>query len=102
MDMNKAIRMAVDTGEVKFGARDTIKDASSGKAKLIIISANCPKQTREAVDRNAKMSSVPVLVYDGSSIELGSLCGKPFPVSALSVIDAGNSNIMDAANKQHA
>ena len=100
MDINRAIRMAVDTGDVKFGARGSVENASTGKTKMIVVSSNCPKKTRGEIARNSKLSGVNVLVFNGTSIELGSLCGKPFPVSALSIIEPGNSNILDAVKKE--
>ncbi|MFH1471035.1 MAG: 50S ribosomal protein L30e [Candidatus Micrarchaeota archaeon] len=100
MDLNKAIRMAVDTGDVGFGSRGASKVASTGKTKMIILSNNCPPKTRELIERNAKLSGVSILVYGGSSVELGSLCGKPFPISSLSIIEPGNSNILDAIKGQ--
>ena len=37
---------------------------------------------------------VKVHIYEGNNMELGALCGKPFSVSALAVIDKGTSNIL--------
>ncbi len=100
MDVSKGIRMAVDTGDVRFGSRDAVKDAFTGKTKLIVLSNNCPKPIKSEIENKAKASGVHVLEYSGTSIELGSLCGKPFPVSSLSVIEPGNSNILDSVKKE--
>lgn len=94
-DISKAVRMAVDTGKVKFGARDGTKAALKGDARLILLSSNCPQDTRSDIQRHAKLSGVPVHVFAGTSLELGSLCGKPFPVSALCIFEPGNSNILE-------
>ncbi len=99
MDVEKAIRMAVDTGKVKFGSRNTLKSAISGDSKMIIISNNCPRKTREDIEKNSKLSKVYLLTYTGTSLELGSLCGKPFPVSSMAITDAGNSNILELTEK---
>lgn len=96
MDLDKAIRLAVDTGEVQFGSESAKNLASHAKAKLIILSANCPKETSATITRYAKLSRTPTLKYKGTSLELGSLCGVPFPVSALSIMEEGNSNILEA------
>ncbi len=95
-DIGKSIRLAVDTGKVRFGSRDAVKAALNGEAKLIIVAENCPKPVKADIEHYAKMSSIALYAYDGTSIELGSLCGKPFPVAALSVVEAGNSDILDA------
>jgi len=98
-DISKAVRMAVDTGKVKFGTRDGVKAALKGDAKLILLSGNCPSETRADIERHAKLSGVGVHVFSGTSIELGSLCGKPFPISALTILEPGNSSILEIINK---
>lgn len=95
-DVAKAIRLAVDTGKVKFGSRDAVKAALNGEAKLIIIAGNCPNSTKGDIEYFSKLSKIETYKYSGTSLELGSLCGKPFPVAALSILDAGNSNVLEA------
>ena len=55
---------------------------------MIVLADNCPS---EFLVSNNK---VKVHVYGGNNMELGALCGKPFSVSALAVIDKGTSNIL--------
>ena len=95
-DIGRSIRLAVDTGKVRFGSRDAVKAALNGEAKLIIVAENCPKAVKADLENYSKMSEVALYAYDGTSVELGSLCGKPFPVAALSIVEAGNSDILDA------
>jgi large subunit ribosomal protein L30e len=35
-----------------------------------------------------------VSIYNGTSLDLGAVCGKPFEVSALSIKEPGDSNIL--------
>ena len=100
MDLNKSIRMAVDTGKVLLGVDKTMKAALNGGAKLIIVSANCPLTRRQDLKHFSQLSDVPVLDYVGSSVELGNTCGKPFPVSAMAVFEAGNSDLLETAIKK--
>ena len=44
--------------------------------------------------KDLKDANVKVHIYDGNNMELGALCGKPFSVSALAIIDKGSSNIL--------
>jgi len=92
--MDKAIAAAVKTGKVLFGSRSAIKSAKTGKAKLIVVASNCPKEVREDLERYCKLSGIPMLFYKGTSIELGAACGKPFRVSALVIRRPGDSDIM--------
>ncbi|MFH0971976.1 MAG: 50S ribosomal protein L30e [Candidatus Micrarchaeota archaeon] len=96
MDLNKAIRLVVDTGKVELGSDKARKIALLGSAKLLVLANNLPKPALRDLEHYAKLSSVPVLEFNGTSLELGTVCGKPFPVSALTVIEEGNSKILDA------
>ena len=91
------LRLAVESGKVEFGSNNAIKDSRSSNTKLLIIAQNAPQQLKESINRYSALSSLPVIEFNGTSIELGSVCGKPYPVSVLSVHDAGSSNLLDFA-----
>lgn len=94
IDINKAIATTVKTGKVLFGAENTIKTAKTGKAKLIVVAANCPQEIREDIEHYCRLSNIPIIIYNGTSIDLGVTCGKPFMVSALTIRDPGDSEIL--------
>jgi large subunit ribosomal protein L30e len=94
IDVDKAISAAVKTGKVSFGAISAVHSAQTGRAKLIIMAANAPKNVREDVEYYCKLSKVPMIIYKGSSLDLAATCGKPFTVSALSIREAGDSEIL--------
>jgi len=94
IDINKAIATTVRTGKVLFGASYAVKNAKIGKAKLFIVAANCPTNVREDIEYYCKFSGIPVIFYDGTSIDLGAACGKPFMVSALTIKELGDSDIL--------
>ncbi|VVB98216.1 50S ribosomal protein L30e [uncultured archaeon] len=96
----RAVRMAVETGKVEFGAKTGMKDSLLGKAKLIVVASNAPGELQEDISQYAKLSGAAVLTFEGTSMELGSICGKPYPVSVLSVYDAGSSDIMELTKKK--
>lgn len=89
MDINRALKMAVNTGKVRFGINQAMKAVERGEAKLLIKATNFPEEER------LKDIQVPVYTYPGNNFELGAVCGKPFSVSILSVIEPGESDIMD-------
>jgi large subunit ribosomal protein L30e len=99
IDIDKAIATAVKTGKVSFGADSAIQNAKTAKAKIIVLAANCPKDTREDIEQYCKLSSVPFITYKGSSIDLAGACGKPFIVSALSIREPGDSEILKLTEK---
>ncbi len=88
IDISRALKTAVTTGKVEFGVDQTLKAVKGGKAQMVVLARNCPcKDLTGDLD-------VKVHVYDGNNMELGALCGKPFSVSALVIIDKGTSNIL--------
>jgi len=100
MSLDKAIAMAVKTGKVAFGAKTAIRSAKLRKAKLIVLAQNCPESIRRDIEYYCRLSKIPVIIYEGSSIDLGLTCGKPFMVSALTIRDPGRSNILKVV-KEH-
>jgi len=94
IDVNKAIAVTVKTGKILFGGNNTIKAARLGKAKLIIVATNCPQNIRGDIKYYCRLSNIPTIVYNGTSIDLGVACGKPFMVSALTIRDPGDSDIL--------
>jgi large subunit ribosomal protein L30e len=94
MDVDKAIATAVKTGKVSFGANAALQNAKTGKAKLIILAANCPKDIKEQVEYYGKISKVPVMTYKGASMDLAMVCNKLFIISALSIRETGDSEIL--------
>ena len=91
MDVDRSIRVAVDTGDVTLGSEKSIQSLKLGKGQLVIVAANTPKDIVEDVE----YSDIPSYTYEGSSVELGSVCGKPFTVATLIVNDPGDSTILD-------
>ena len=94
IDVDKAIAAAVKTGKVSFGASSAVQSAQTGRAKLIILAANAPKNVRGDVEYYSKLSKVPLIIYKGSSLDLAATCGKPFTVSALSIREPGDSEVL--------
>jgi large subunit ribosomal protein L30e len=97
MDLNKQISMVVKTGKVELGCSKATDAAKAGKARLIVISSNCPEPHKSSILYNAKVSEVPVYVYSGTSMDLGAACEKPFLVAALTVKEPGDSEILKLA-----
>lgn len=85
--------MAVDTGKVLIGSDKARKYALSGKGKLVVVSSTCPAEVRQDLEHYCKLSKLAFYEYAGSSVELGTACGKPFGVSAFCVLDFGNSDL---------
>lgn len=94
IDIDKAIASAVKTGKVSFGANSALQNAKTGKAKMIILASNCPKDIKEQIEYDGKISKVPVITYKGGSMDLAEVSGKLFIISALSIRESGDSEIL--------
>ena len=95
MSLNQPIASAVSTGKCKIGARSTIDAIRNGEARLVVVAANCPRDYYEDIMRYAELASVKVYEFKGSSWDLGEVAGKPFMVSAIAVIEPGDSQILN-------
>ncbi len=94
IDINKAIVTTVKTGKVLFGTKNAVNNARTRKAKLIILASNCPQKIRRDIEYYCKLSNIPVTIYKGTSIDLGAVCGKQFKISALTIREPGDSDIL--------
>ena len=90
MDLNKALRLAIDTGDVHLGSKQSSRAVESESAKLIILASNCPKETVDVV----KGGKIPVHSVSGNNSVLGAACGKPFPISVVAILDGGKSDVL--------
>lgn len=88
VDVGRALKVAESTGEIVFGVKETKKAVEEGEAQMVILSRNCPSKFLRS-DHGVKMHE-----FKGTNMELGALCGKPFSVSALAIVDKGSSNIL--------
>ena len=95
VDISRELKVALSTGKVVLGSKQTIKAILRGEAKLVVIAANAPAEIKNDVEYYAKLAQIPVFTFPGSSWELGAACGKPFKVSTLAIIDPGESQILN-------
>ncbi|NVM54043.1 MAG: 50S ribosomal protein L30e [Candidatus Helarchaeota archaeon] len=94
INVENAIKIATKTGFVQIGSKKSIRLVKNEEAKLVLVANNCPKEILEDLKIYCKFSNIPIYQYKGSNWDLGFLCGKPFMISVLSIIDAGDSDIL--------
>lgn len=90
IDMSRALRVATDTGDVRFGLREARRAAKSKVARLVVVASNCPE------DAIARLAGVRLHRFPGTNVDLGAACGVPFSVAAVAVVSPGESNILSA------
>lgn len=95
MDVQRSLRTVIATGKVLIGADQTAKAVTQGKAKLVILSNNAPDA--DTIRTAATKARVPVYAFDGGGMQLGPACGKPFSISALAILEPGESDVLALA-----
>ena len=100
IDVNKGIATTAKTGKIQIGVSSALKNIKTKKARLIIVASNCPQSIREDIEYYCKLSEIPVSIYNGSSLDLGAVCGKPFEVSVLTIREPGDSSILKITEEE--
>jgi large subunit ribosomal protein L30e len=95
VDITKAIPVVMKTGKTILGASAAITAIIHGNAKMVIMAANTPAKIKNDILHYAKLSEIQCVDFEGSSFDLGFLCGKPFLVSTMVIQDPGESDILN-------
>ena len=91
MDIKREIRVAVNTGEVDFGLNEALRNIENDDCALLIVASNCPDERMLEKD---EYEGVSLYHFKGDNQVLGAAAGKPFAISVMSILDAGDSNIL--------
>ena len=87
MNLEKLIKTSIKNKKIVIGyekIRKLLKTSSS--LELIILAKNTPKNIKDELEYNAKIGKVEVKTYEGTGVELGNVCGKPFPISVIGIL----------------
>jgi large subunit ribosomal protein L30e len=94
-DLNNDVRLAVDTGKVSLGHREVLRAISSSKAQAVVIAKTGKKSTIDDINHMCKIADIRIIVFNGGSVELGTVCGKPYSINSLAIVEPGNSKILE-------
>jgi len=83
MNLTVSIQEAIKSKKIIMGYRKTVGFIKLNSPKLIVVAKNIPKEMREEIEHNSKVSNIKIETFDGTSKELGVVCGKQFPISTL-------------------
>lgn len=96
MNIERSLKVLVETGKIYFGVEQAKKAVKKGEAKLLIVASNCPEESF----KGKTYKKVPILPFEGTNVELGAASGKPFPISVVTVVEPGDSDILSAMEKE--
>jgi large subunit ribosomal protein L30e len=94
MDIKKELSIVRRTGKFVLGYRQSYLAVLSGKARLVVLSRNCPAEKRSEMVVAAKMRGVRVIETEHDSRDVGLALGKPFSASVVAIIDPGSSSLL--------
>ena len=92
MDLARQLKQGLNSGSILLGQRQTMSACSKGDAKLVLVAANCPETYISDLAENHP--DIPVHRVEMVNRQLGAACAKPFPVSALCILDPGQSDLL--------
>ncbi|KAI1194418.1 50S ribosomal protein L30e-like protein [Nemania serpens] len=92
--INSKLALVLKSGKVTLGYKSSLKSLRSGKARLVLIAANTPPLRKSELEYYAMLSKTPVHHFHGTNIELGTSLGKLYSCSTMSILDAGDSDIL--------
>lgn len=99
-NMNSRIKLVMKSGKAILGYKATLKSLRTTKSKMVLIASNCPPLRKSEIEYLAMLSKTQVHHYTGDNTELGTACGKFFNASVMSIIDAGDSDILTRNAKE--
>ena len=85
MSLTVTIQEAIKSKKIVIGYRNTVRFIKLKSPKLIVVAENIPRKMKEEIEHNSKVSNIKIETFSGTSKELGVVCGKQFPISALAI-----------------
>ncbi|KAI5200487.1 60S Ribosomal Protein L30 [Manis pentadactyla] len=85
--INSRPQLSMKSGKYMLGYKQTLKMIRQGKAKLVILTNNCPALRKSEIEYYAMLAKTGVHHYSGHNIELGTACEKYYRVCTLAIID---------------
>ncbi|KAI5006732.1 hypothetical protein ZWY2020_033975 [Hordeum vulgare] len=95
-NINNKLQLVMKSGKYTLGYKTVLRTLRNSKAKLVILANNCPPLRKSEIEYYAMLAKVTVHHYHGNNVDLGTACGKYFRVCCLSIIDPGDSDIINA------
>lgn len=85
MSVNKQVKDAVKGKKLIMGSRTVLRGVKDKMLELVIYASNCPGNVRKDLDHYSKISGIRMEEFDGNSVQLGEVCGKPFTILMVGV-----------------
>merc|ERR1711990_649617 len=84
-NINQKLQLVFKSGKAVLGVRQTLKQIRTAKAKMVIISKNCPALRKSEIEYYCMLSKTYLHHSPGNNTELGTACGKFFRVGCVAI-----------------
>ena len=95
-----SLSLVTKSGKYKLGITQTLSALRKGEAKLVIFASNISPTDKSLIEYYAMLGQCDILPFDGDNVDLGTACGKLFRGSVITIIDAGDSEILNMIKEQ--
>jgi len=79
MNIEEMIKRAIKENRVVVGYRRSLKYIRNNVPEVVILAKNAPENIKKVILN----SNVKVVIFDGSSKDLGTICGRPHPITTI-------------------
>jgi large subunit ribosomal protein L30e len=79
METEEKIKKAIRENKIIIGYRECLKYIRNNTPEVVIIAKNAPERIKKVILN----SNVKVEFFEGSSKDLGTICGKPYPITTI-------------------
>ncbi|KAI4963343.1 hypothetical protein ZWY2020_014996 [Hordeum vulgare] len=85
-NINNKLQLVMKSGKYTLGYKTVLKTLRS--SRLIILANNCPPLRKSEIEYYAMLAKI-------NNVDLGTACGKYYRVCCLSILDPGDSDIIN-------
>jgi len=85
MTLSKQIKDAIKNEKLIIGSRTVLKNLKNEMLDSVVYASNYPDGMIKDLNHYSKVSGVKLEEFNGNSVQLGELCGKPFRILIVGV-----------------
>ncbi|MCW1296489.1 MAG: ribosomal L7Ae/L30e/S12e/Gadd45 family protein [Candidatus Parvarchaeota archaeon] len=91
MPISDEIKKALESKELIIGKEKSMEALKKGIVKKIIFANNCMQNVKDEIIDLARINNCEFEEFNGTNMELGILCKKPFSISVIAIIKGEKS-----------
>jgi large subunit ribosomal protein L30e len=85
MIVNKDIKDALKSRKLLMGSKTVLRGVKGKLLNTVIYASNCPDDVIKDLNHYSKISGVKLEEFNGNSVQLGEICGRPFAMLMVGV-----------------